>query len=97
MVKVVWRKGALVHLNKNFEHIKKDALTSARKVRDGILEAMGALSENPEMYPLDKYKKNNEGDIRAFEKFRIRVSYQVTDKEIRIIRVRHASRNPLPY
>lgn len=97
MVKVVWRKGALAHLNKNYEHIKKDSLKNAEKVKSGIFDATRKLAKNPEIHPLDKYKKNNKGDIRAFEKFRIRVSYQVTENEIRIIRVRHSSRNPLKY
>jgi len=56
-----------------------------------------SLKDNPEIHPLDKYRKNNKGDIRAFEKYSLRVAYQVTPKEIRIIRLRHTSRNPLRY
>ena len=97
MVRVVWRKGALDHLNKNYNHIKKDSLQSARKVRDTIFDMTDALKDHPTMYPLDMYRKNNRGGIRAFEKFSLRVSYQVTETEIRIIRVRHTSRDPLEY
>ncbi|EZH71283.1 hypothetical protein ATO12_11005 [Aquimarina atlantica] len=97
MVKVIWRKGALDHLNKNYNHIKKDSLQSANKVRDTIFDMAEALKDQPTIYPLDKYRKNNKGDIRAFEKFSLRVAYQVTKTEIRIIRVRHTSRDPLDY
>jgi hypothetical protein len=31
MVKIVWRKGALAHLNKNYNHIKKDSSQNAKK------------------------------------------------------------------
>ncbi len=97
MVKIIWRKGALSHLNKHYNHIKKDSLLSAEKVRDTIFDITESLAKNPEIYPLDKYRKNNKGDIRAFEKYSLRVAYQVTETEIRIIRVRHTSRTPLEY
>ena len=49
------------------------------------------------MYPLDKYRKNNDGSIRAFEKYSYRVAYQITKTEIRILRIRHTGREPLSY
>jgi hypothetical protein len=42
------------------------------------------LKENPEIYPLDKYRNNNKDDNKAFEKFSLRVAYQVTELEIRV-------------
>lgn len=97
MVEVVWRKGALLHLEKHYRFIKKDSLQSADKVRTVILDMTDDLKNNPEIHPLDKYRKNNNGDIRAFEKYNLRVSYQVTEREIRIIRLRHSSRDPVVY
>ena len=97
MVEVIWRKGALSHLEKNYRYIKKESLQSAEKVRDTIFDIAESLKHNPELYPLDKYRRNNKGDIRAFEKFSLRVAYQVTEKQIRIIRLRHTSRDPLDY
>ncbi len=97
MVEVIWRKGALSHLKKNYNYIKKQSPESAKKVRDTIFDMTQDLKHNPEIYSLDKYRKNNKGDIRAFEKFNLRVAYQVTKKQIRIIRVRHTSRDPLEY
>lgn len=97
MVNVVWRKEALLHLQKQYEYVKKDSLESAQKVRDAIFEITEGLKFNPEIYPLDKYRKNNRGDIRAFEKYSLRVSYQITKKEIRILRVRHVRKNPIEY
>ncbi|GGE40437.1 type II toxin-antitoxin system RelE/ParE family toxin [Psychroflexus planctonicus] len=95
--KVVWRKIALQQLHKQYEHIKKDSLQAAQKVRDDIFEMTDSLSTNPEIYPLDQYRKNNKGDIRAFEKYSLRVAYQITNVEVRILRVRHTSRLPLLY
>lgn len=36
---VVWDKPAYVSLQKAFNHIKRDSLTNAEKVREGILKA----------------------------------------------------------
>jgi len=56
------------------------------------------LPTQPEMFPPDKFKRNNDGTWRAFEKFHYRISYLITAKEIRIVRMRHTSRlsHPLP-
>lgn len=97
MVKVVWRKGALSHLKKNYNYIENDSLQSAQKVLKTILDITEGLKENPDIYPPDKYRSNNKGDIRAFEKYSLRVAYQVAETEIRKIRVRHTSRDPLEY
>jgi plasmid stabilization system protein ParE len=69
----------------------------AQKVLKTILDMTEGLKENPDIYPTDKYRSNNKGDIRAFEKYSLRVAYQVTETEIRIINVRHTSRDPLEY
>ncbi|MGB0948547.1 MAG: type II toxin-antitoxin system RelE/ParE family toxin [Marinirhabdus sp.] len=41
------------------------------------------------------HKIGNDGSYRAFEKHSYRVSYRITENEIRILRLRHTSRNPL--
>lgn len=97
MVKVIWSKGALVYLKKHYNHLKKDSEISARKVLQSILTTAEDLANHPDIYPLDKYRKHNKGDIRAFEKFHLRIAYQIKESEIRILRVRHTSRDPLEY
>lgn len=66
-------------------------------MRDKIFDLAENLKQNPEIYPLDKYRKNNDGTIRAFEVYSYRVAYQVTSSEIRILRVRHVKREPLEH
>ncbi len=97
MVKIIWRKLALNQLNKVHKHIAKDSIKSANKVMDDIFDKAENLKLNPEIYPLDKYRIKNDGSFRSFEKYRYRISYQVTETEIRILRVRHTSREPLDY
>lgn len=66
-------------------------------VIDELILLADKLPDQPEVFPPDKFKKNNDGSWRAFEKFRYRISYRITLKEIRIVRLRHTSRSPLAY
>jgi len=66
-------------------------------VRAEIMKAVDELPLNPEKYPPDKYKKDNPGNYRAFEKYSLRVAYKHTNEEIRILRIRHVRQEPKPY
>ena len=94
---VSWDKPAYGSLQKIFNYIKQDSLTNAEKVRDGILKITSSLPNHPEKYPPDKFKKNNSGLYRAFEKYSYRVAYKYTEKEIKILRIRHVRQEPKEY
>ena len=82
---VAWNKRASQRLKKIYDQILKESYTNAEKVRSGIVEIVDQLPDNPERYPPDKYKENNPGNYRAFEKYSYRIAYKHTDKEIRIL------------
>jgi len=94
---LVWDIEAKEHLQKIYEHIKKDSISSARKVKSEILSTVKKLKKNPEMFPPDRFKIDNAGNYRSFEKYSYRVTYKHTGKEIRIIRIRHTKQEPLEY
>lgn len=94
---VVWSNSAKAALKKVYEYIALDSLQNAQMVRDELIDLTIHLSNHPEKHPADLYKTNNDGSWRAFEKHHYRVSYRITEKQIRIIRVRHTSKNPLKY
>ena len=73
MVIIVWRKKALTELNNIYKYIKKTSPQSAMKVRSEILTTAGELKLHPEIYPLDRFKKDNDGTFRAFEKYSYRI------------------------
>lgn len=50
-----------------------------------------------EAHPLDKYKINNNGNYRAFELHRYRISYLVKENEVVIVRIRHTSQQTEEY
>lgn len=94
---VVWSKGATAELQKAYLYILLDSLQNAEKVRDDIIDLTIDLAANPERHPLDKFKKDNDGTWRAFEKHHYRVSYKIFPDQIRIVRLRHTSRSPLNF
>jgi addiction module RelE/StbE family toxin len=94
---VVWSKSAKAELKKAFAYIALDSLQNAQVVRDTLIDLTIDLPANPEKHPLDKFKKNNDGTWRAFEKYHYRISYRVLENQISVVRMRHTSKSPLSY
>jgi plasmid stabilization system protein ParE len=95
--KISWDTQALQQFNAAIKYIARDSLQGAEKVRKDILKKVDRLQTHPTLYNPDKYKKNNDGNFRAFELHHYRVSYYVSSIEIRILRVRHTSMEPKEY
>ena len=93
----VWAPQAIAELKRAFEYINQDSPQNAKNVITEITALADKLPEHPEMFAPDKYKKENDGSWRAFEKYHYRISYRITKNNIRIIRMRHTSRSPLNY
>lgn len=93
---LVWDKVALNHLKEIYDYLKTtDNLEHAKEVKDTILKITKKLPANPNLYEQDRFKSDNDGSFRAFEKFKYRVVYKITEDQIRILRVRHTSREPI--
>lgn len=98
MVKeVIWPLKAQNQLSGIFKYIAADSAQNAEKVKANILVSTRKLESDPEMYPLVKYKKNNDGSFRAYELHHYRIAYRITKKEIIITRIRHTSMVPKLY
>lgn len=91
---IEWDSSALKQLGAAIEYIAQDSLQNAEKVYSAIIQKIEALPAHPEKHPPDKYKLNNDGCYRAFELYRLRVAYFVGENSIRILRVKHTSREP---
>jgi plasmid stabilization system protein ParE len=82
---------------KAYLYIHKDSPQNAQRVKDQIIDLTLELPKNPERFPLDKYRRNNDGSFRAFELYRYRVSYRVMAGYVLIVRFRHTGMTPLKY
>ena len=94
---IIWDVEARNSFKKQIDHIKKDSLQAAEKVRNEIFDIFDDLPANPLMFPADKFKTDNDGNFRAFEKHSIRIAYLVSESHIRILRVRHVRQEPQQY
>lgn len=97
MVRIRWTKLAFLQLQTHTDYIREDSLKYADKAEIEILALVESLANNPEKYSLDLQKLNNNGSFRYFEKYRLRISYQVKTNEIVILRCRHTSMKPRSY
>jgi plasmid stabilization system protein ParE len=95
--KVVIQHQARLQLWKAYKYIQKDSYQNAEKVRTKILTSIKALSKTAEQFKLDKYCLENDGSIRAYEIYKYRISFQITDTEIVVLRIRHTKMNPLKF
>ena len=91
---VVWDNEAKAQLRKAYNYIKKDSLQSAEKVKKEIAQIAKDLIKNPQFYPPDKYRHNNDGSFRAYELHHYRIAYHVGKEQITILRVRHTKMEP---
>ena len=97
-MEIRWSKPALNQLDKALDFIIEQGFDSyAAELEDKILSRVENLVTYHEIYPLDKYKKDNNGSYHAFETDEYRVSYRVKEDVIKIVRVRHTSRRTRTY
>jgi plasmid stabilization system protein ParE len=95
--RISWSKTATRQFEAAIRYIALDSVVNAEKVSEDILNELVKALKNPEFFPPDKFKQTNDGSYRAFEKHRYRVAYRFTNDLIRVLRIRHTSREPKVY
>lgn len=97
-MQIKWNKSAVQQLLDAIRFIEDNNFqTYAEELEREILSRIKNLLANPDIYPLDKYRRNNDGTYHAFEVDQYRISYRSRNDEIRIVRVRHTSRRTQKY
>lgn len=94
---VVWTKTSQQQLQRIFKFISKDFEQNAFVVIEELVLSIDITQHNPEFYRPDKYKKQNDGTYRAYEKHHYRISYRFDNGVVRVLRVRHTSRKTRNY
>lgn len=97
--KIIWDRKALEHFKDILTYLDKQSKQAPKIVKDAIISRLDVIKTNPLISELDKLKDSPNKDFRAFVVFSYRVTYQIKSdaKEIRVLRVRHTSREPLGY
>ena len=98
-LKIVWDRKALDHFKDILAFLAKQSAQAPKIVKISIIDRLELIKTNPLICELDKLKESPNKDFRAFVVYSYRLTYQIkTDaKEIRVLRVRHTSREPLGY
>jgi len=95
--KIIWAKNARIKLKEIILFIKRDSVQNAENVRSKILSSTKQIPTHPTKFPIDKYKKNNKGNFRAYEIFHYRISYEITETQINIVRIRSTHQDTEKY
>ena len=97
--KIIWDTKALEHFKDILAYLQTQSDQAPKIVKSAILDRLNLIKTNPLISELDKLKDSPNKEFRAFVIFSYRVTYQIKPdlKEIRILRIRHTSREPLGY
>ncbi|MFT3932392.1 MAG: type II toxin-antitoxin system RelE/ParE family toxin [Chitinophagaceae bacterium] len=94
---LVWTRRSQQHMKALFKYISNDSPQSAKKVVNDIVIAVEKTIANPEYYNPDKFKGNNDGTYRAFEKHHYRIVYRYQKNIIRVLWIKHTKMEPKDY
>jgi plasmid stabilization system protein ParE len=97
--KIIWDRKALDHFKEALIYLEKQSNQAPKIVKGAIIARLDLIKSNPFICEQDKLKDPPDKDLRAFIVFSYRVTYQIKSdiREIRVLRIRHTSREPLAY
>jgi plasmid stabilization system protein ParE len=96
---IVWDRIALNHFKEILYYLSKQSAQAPLIVREGILSRLAKLKKDPLIFEIDKLKDSPNDEFRAFVIYNYRITYQIKAETnmIRILRIRHVSREPFGY
>lgn len=97
--KIIWDRNALDDFKEILSFLSKQSAEAPKIIKEGVLSCLDTIKTNALIYEVDKLKDKPNKEFRAFVVYSYRITYQIKTnlKEIRIIRIRHTSREPLGY
>jgi plasmid stabilization system protein ParE len=96
---IIWDRKALDNFEEILAYLSKQSTQAPKIVKTAIISRLETIKTNPLLTEPDKLKDSPNKDFRAFIVYSYRVTYQVKTetKEIRVLRIRHSSREPFGY
>lgn len=97
--KLIWDKSALNQLEDILAYLSTQSKDAPKIVKSAIVDKLEIIRKSPLIAEPDKLKDPLTSSFRAFVVLNYRITYQIElDKaQIRILRIRHTSREPLGY
>ncbi|CAN5739137.1 hypothetical protein BH11BAC7_BH11BAC7_09950 [soil metagenome] len=97
--KIIWNRNALDNFKEILDFLSSKSAQAPKTVKKAVLSRLRIIKINALICETDKLKNPREKEFRAFVVYSYRISYQINIelREIRVIRIRHTSREPLGY
>lgn len=97
--KIIWDRGALEEFRSILFYLQNQSSNASRIVKLTLFDRLELLKINPSLAEVDRLKNEPNLNFHAFVFFSYRVTYQIIEDKnlIRILRVRHTSKEPLYY
>ena len=91
---VVWTRKAQLALDGHYAYLYDASPQRAWKIRQEIVQTAKSLSQQAEIYQVDEYYSDDQGDIRRFFRWNYRVVYQIRESQVVILNIYHTSQKP---
>ncbi len=97
--RLVWDRLALKHFKEILSFLSKQSNQAPIIVKSAVLDRLENIRTNPTGYEIDRLKELPDENFRVSIVFSYRIAYQIKaeKKEIRVLRIRHTSREPIGY
>jgi plasmid stabilization system protein ParE len=79
------------------EYYKAKSQQAFHLVNNAIITNIEKAALNPFIFEVDKFKKIKDENFRAFTIFHTRITYQLKENKLYVLRLRHTSREPKLY
>ena len=96
-IKIEWNNEASFQFYEILDYLANESDKAVSIVGNAILDEIESLVKFPEKHPPDRFKKNKDGNFRAFVVYSYRISYLLENDSVYVLRIRHTSREPLEY
>jgi plasmid stabilization system protein ParE len=91
---ILWDRMAKNHLDIIFNHIAKESIPAAKKVKKELIKLAHSLNDFPEKFPIEEYLADEPEIYRSVHKWNYKIIYEVTDTCIIIADIFQTSQHP---
>jgi plasmid stabilization system protein ParE len=95
LLPIKWDSSAYHQLESIVDYIRLESPEGATMVARKIILSIKQIRNNPLQHPPDKLRLDKDKNYRSFEIYHYRITYYIAKNHIRIVRIRHTSREPL--